>query len=197
MKAIFVESALEGRPLVWREAPAPEFGPDEVLVDVAAAALNRADLMQREGRYPPPPGASEILGLEAAGRIAALGANVAGWKRGDRVCALLPGGDGISGEIASLYALTRFLGEGVGVSLVQWGVAEARRLGLTYAFACTTSERVGQFFVRQGFHEVGQDRVPDRRWLGYDPERRMQVRCFRMDLARPAAEAIDAPRSDE
>jgi N-acetylglutamate synthase-like GNAT family acetyltransferase len=99
--------------------------------------------------------------------------------------ALLPGGDGVSGEIASLYALTRFLGEGVGASLVQWGVAEARRLGLAYAFACTTSERVGQFFVRQGFREVSQDRVPDRRWLGYDPERRMQVRCFRMDLAGP------------
>jgi N-acetylglutamate synthase-like GNAT family acetyltransferase len=98
--------------------------------------------------------------------------------------ALLPGGDGISGEIASLYALTRFLGEGVGVSLVQWGVAEARRLGLAYVFAATTSERVGQFFQRHGFREVAQDRVPDRRWLGYDPERRMQVRCFRMDLAR-------------
>jgi N-acetylglutamate synthase-like GNAT family acetyltransferase len=96
--------------------------------------------------------------------------------------ALLPGGDGVSGEIASLYALTRFLGEGVGVSLVQWGIAEARRLGLAYVFACTTSERVGQFFARHGFREVPQDRVPDRRWLGYDPERRMQVRCFRLDL---------------
>jgi N-acetylglutamate synthase-like GNAT family acetyltransferase len=106
--------------------------------------------------------------------------------------ALLPGGDGISGEIASLYALTRFLGEGVGASLVQWGVAEARRLGLAYVFACTTSERVGQFFTRHGFHEVAQDRVPDRRWLGYDPERRMRVRCFRMDLAPGAAEAPTA-----
>ncbi len=101
--------------------------------------------------------------------------------------ALLPGGDGISGEIASLYALTRFLGEGVGVSIAQYGVAEARRLGLAYVFACTTSERVGQFFVRQGFREVPQDQLPDRRWLGYDPERRMQVRCFRMDLAASAA----------
>lgn len=97
--------------------------------------------------------------------------------------ALLPGGDGASGEIASLYTLTRFLGEGVGISLVQYGVAEARRLGLAYVFACTTSERVGQFFVRQGFCEVPQDQLPDRRWLGYDPERRMKVRCFRMDLA--------------
>jgi N-acetylglutamate synthase-like GNAT family acetyltransferase len=100
--------------------------------------------------------------------------------------ALLPGGDDVSGEIASLYALTRFLGEGVGVSLVHYGVAEARRLGLAYVFACTTSERVAQFFVRQGFREVAQDQLPDRRWLGYDPERRMQVRCFRMELAAAA-----------
>jgi N-acetylglutamate synthase-like GNAT family acetyltransferase len=111
--------------------------------------------------------------------------------------ALLPGGDGVSGEIASLYALTRFLGEGVGVSLVQWGVAEARRLGLAYVFACTTSERVGQFFQRQGFREVPQDRVPDRRWLGYDPERRMRVRCFRMDLAAPEAAPSPDPRPAE
>jgi N-acetylglutamate synthase-like GNAT family acetyltransferase len=111
--------------------------------------------------------------------------------------ALLPGGDGVSGEIASLYALTRFLGEGVGVSLVQWGVAEARRLGLAYVFACTTSERVGQFFQRQGFREVPQDRVPDRRWLGYDPERRMRVRCLRMDLTAPEAVPSRDPHSDE
>jgi N-acetylglutamate synthase-like GNAT family acetyltransferase len=107
--------------------------------------------------------------------------------------ALLPGGDGVSGEIASLYALTRFLGEGVGVSLVQWAIAEARRLGLTYVFACTTSAGVGQFFARQGFREVPQDQVPDRRWLGYDPERRMKVRCLRLDLARTGA---DASRDD-
>jgi N-acetylglutamate synthase-like GNAT family acetyltransferase len=111
--------------------------------------------------------------------------------------ALLPGGDGVSGEIASLYALTRFLGEGVGVSLVQWGVAEARRLGLAYVFACTTSERVGQFFQRQGFREVPQDQVPDRRWLGYDPERRMQVRCLRMDLSGRGAAADSEPPNVE
>ena len=111
--------------------------------------------------------------------------------------ALLPGGDGVSGEIASLYALTRFLGEGVGVSLVQWGIAEARRLGLAYVFACTTSERVGQFFQRQGFREVPQGQVPDRRWLGYDPERRMQVLCFRMDLPRGGAPAAQPTAASE
>ncbi len=92
MKAIVVKTEQPGSPLVWQDVPAPEFGPAEVLVNVHATALNRADLMQRAGKYPPPPGAPEILGLEAAGEIAALGSEVSGWRIGDRVCALLPGG---------------------------------------------------------------------------------------------------------
>ena len=92
MKAIVVLTGQEGHPLAWREIKEPAYAADEVLVDVYATALNRADLMQRAGNYPPPPGASEILGLEMAGRIAALGANVSGWRVGDRVCALLAGG---------------------------------------------------------------------------------------------------------
>jgi putative PIG3 family NAD(P)H quinone oxidoreductase len=78
--------------LVWQETGDPAFGPDEVLVDVYATALNRADLSQAAGNYPPPPGASDILGLDMAGVIAEVGANVSGWQRGDRVCALLAGG---------------------------------------------------------------------------------------------------------
>ncbi len=78
--------------LTWESAPDPTFGPDEVLVDIVATAINRADLLQARGGYPPPPGASPILGLELAGQIAALGANVTGWQIGDRVCALLAGG---------------------------------------------------------------------------------------------------------
>lgn len=92
MKAIVVLSGQEGHPLAWREVTEPAYAADEVLVDVYATALNRADLMQRAGNYPPPPGASEILGLEMAGRIGAVGANVSGWRVGDRVCALLAGG---------------------------------------------------------------------------------------------------------
>jgi putative PIG3 family NAD(P)H quinone oxidoreductase len=72
--------------------PDVTFGPDELLVDVEATAVNRADLLQARGGYPPPPGASDILGLEMAGVVTAVGANVAGWQVGDRVCALLPGG---------------------------------------------------------------------------------------------------------
>ncbi|MDX2032348.1 MAG: NAD(P)H-quinone oxidoreductase [Blastocatellia bacterium] len=92
MKAIIVQAEQEGRPLIWQEAPTPGYAADEVLVNVSAAALNRADLLQRAGNYPPPPGASQILGLEVAGRIAAMGADVTGWQIGDRVCALLSGG---------------------------------------------------------------------------------------------------------
>jgi putative PIG3 family NAD(P)H quinone oxidoreductase len=66
--------------------------PDEVVIEVAASAVNRADLMQRQGAYPPPPGASEILGLECAGIVSQVGADVSRWQPGDRVCALLTGG---------------------------------------------------------------------------------------------------------
>ena len=78
--------------LVLGDAPDPRPAPGEVLIDVAATAVNRADLLQRRGFYPPPPGASTILGLECSGTIAELGAGVTGWHVGDRVCALLPGG---------------------------------------------------------------------------------------------------------
>ncbi|SFQ44007.1 putative NAD(P)H quinone oxidoreductase, PIG3 family [Amycolatopsis arida] len=78
--------------LEWTEVPDPAPGPGEVLVEVAASAVNRADLLQRQGRYPPPKGASEIPGLECAGTVAELGAGVEGWSVGDEVCALLSGG---------------------------------------------------------------------------------------------------------
>ncbi|MEX2542069.1 MAG: NAD(P)H-quinone oxidoreductase [Trueperaceae bacterium] len=92
MKAIIVGEQEAGAPLRWSEVAAPKLAPDEVRVDVHAAALNRADLLQRAGNYPPPPGASEIMGLEMAGLVRELGAEVGGWSVGDRVCALLPGG---------------------------------------------------------------------------------------------------------
>ncbi|MFZ6993349.1 NAD(P)H-quinone oxidoreductase [Curtobacterium sp. RRHDQ66] len=74
------------------DLPDPTPSDGEVLVEVAAAGVNNADLQQRQGNYPPPPGASEILGLEVSGTIRALGAGVSGWTVGDRVCALLAGG---------------------------------------------------------------------------------------------------------
>ncbi|WP_171164567.1 NAD(P)H-quinone oxidoreductase [Streptomyces sp. I05A-00742] len=78
--------------LVWTEVPDPVPGDGEVLVEVVATAVNRADLMQRQGLYDPPPGASPYPGLECSGRIAALGPGVSGWAVGDEVCALLSGG---------------------------------------------------------------------------------------------------------
>ncbi|HVT70379.1 MAG TPA: NAD(P)H-quinone oxidoreductase [Trebonia sp.] len=78
--------------LEWREVPDPVPGPGEVVVDVAAAGVNRADMMQRQGAYPPPPGAPPYPGLECSGTIAAVGDGVTGWQPGDRVCALLAGG---------------------------------------------------------------------------------------------------------
>ncbi|MGB3699599.1 MAG: NAD(P)H-quinone oxidoreductase [Gordonia sp. (in: high G+C Gram-positive bacteria)] len=79
-------------PIVVIDVPEPEPAAGEVVIDVVAAGVNRADLLQRAGHYPPPPGASDVLGLEASGRISALGAGVTGWSVGEEVCALLAGG---------------------------------------------------------------------------------------------------------
>jgi putative PIG3 family NAD(P)H quinone oxidoreductase len=78
--------------LVWDEVPDAVPGEGEVLVEVAAGAVNRADILQRQGFYDPPPGASPYPGLECSGRVAALGPGVSGWSVGDEVCALLSGG---------------------------------------------------------------------------------------------------------
>jgi NADPH2:quinone reductase len=90
----YIDTSESGGPevLVLAEGPRPEPGPGEVLIRIAAAGINRPDVMQRKGVYPPPPDASPILGLEVAGRIAALGRGVSAWKIGDRVCALTNGG---------------------------------------------------------------------------------------------------------
>ena len=78
--------------LTLSELPDPEPGHGEVVVDVAATAVNRADLLQRQGHYPPPPGASEVIGLECSGTVSAVGPGVEQWQVGDAVCALLAGG---------------------------------------------------------------------------------------------------------
>jgi putative PIG3 family NAD(P)H quinone oxidoreductase len=92
MHAIVIREPGGPQVLEWTEVPDPVPGSGEVLIDVVASAVNRADVMQRQGHYPPPPGASEIPGLECSGRIAELGRGVTGWKVGDEVCALLSGG---------------------------------------------------------------------------------------------------------
>ncbi|BBF98987.1 MULTISPECIES: NAD(P)H-quinone oxidoreductase [Pseudonocardia] len=92
MKAITLAEYGGPEQMTWAEVSDPEPGPGEVLLDVVASAVNRADLLQVQGNYPVPPGASDILGLECSGRIAALGDGVTGWNVGDEVCALLAGG---------------------------------------------------------------------------------------------------------
>jgi N-acetylglutamate synthase-like GNAT family acetyltransferase len=84
------------------------------------------------------------------------------------------------GEIASLYTLTRFLGEGVGAHLVSHAVARAGERGLERLFACTTQERVGAFFERNGFVRVNVDALPKSRWEGYDDTRRTRLQCFQI-----------------
>jgi NADPH:quinone reductase len=92
MKYIELKQPGDAENLHLAETAVPQPGPGELLIEVAAAGVNRPDIFQRKGLYPPPPGASPILGLEVAGRVAALGADVSGWQVGDPVCALTPGG---------------------------------------------------------------------------------------------------------
>jgi NADPH2:quinone reductase len=90
----YIQAEGAGGPEVLRLAtgPVPDPKPDEILVRVIAAGVNRPDVVQRQGSYPPPPGASPVLGLEVAGEVVAMGANVTGWAVGDHVCALTNGG---------------------------------------------------------------------------------------------------------
>ncbi|GHF05079.1 NAD(P)H-quinone oxidoreductase [Streptomyces griseoluteus] len=92
MHAITISEPGGPENLTWTEVPDPVPGEGEVLVEVVASAVNRADIMQRQGHYDPPPGAPAYPGLECSGRIAALGPGVSGWAVGDEVCALLSGG---------------------------------------------------------------------------------------------------------
>ncbi len=92
MHVIHVDGAGSHSRLVFEKRPIPAYGPNDLLVRVRATALNRADLLQRKGMYPPPEGASPILGLEMAGEVEAVGHHVRGRRVGDRVCALLSGG---------------------------------------------------------------------------------------------------------
>ncbi len=98
-----VNFEVPGGPEVLRPVilPVPQPGPGEILIEVAFAGVNRPDVVQRQGNYPPPPGASPLPGLEVSGRVASLGEGVTRWSVGERVCALVPGGG------YAAYCLTR------------------------------------------------------------------------------------------
>jgi len=115
MRAITIPTPGGTDALVLDEVPVPDIGSGEVLVQVAAAGVNRGDLMQRRGFYPPPPGASTYPGLEVSGTISVLGTDVSGWAVGDEVCALLSGG-GYAEQVAVPAA--QLLPVPKGVSLV-------------------------------------------------------------------------------
>ena len=115
MKAITIPTPGDADSLVLDEVARPDITAQEVLVQVAAAGLNRADLMQRQGFYPPPPGASSYPGMEVSGTISALGSDGTGWRVGDQVCALLSGG-GYAEQVA--VPATQLLPVPDGVSLV-------------------------------------------------------------------------------
>ncbi|GAA3746298.1 NAD(P)H-quinone oxidoreductase [Micromonospora maritima] len=100
MRAITITEPGGPEALVWTEVPDPEPGPGEVVVEVRASAVNRADLLQRQGHYPPPPGAPAYPGLECSGTIRALGPDVTGWAVDQEVCALLAGG-GYAEQVAA------------------------------------------------------------------------------------------------
>jgi NADPH2:quinone reductase len=111
MKAILVN---QDQSLRWDEVPDPVLGEDDVLIEIHAAGLNRADLMQREGNYPPPPGSPEWMGLEVAGAIARMGDGAkekSDYRVGDRVCVLL-GGGGYAEYVAVRYDMVMPIPEG-------------------------------------------------------------------------------------
>jgi putative PIG3 family NAD(P)H quinone oxidoreductase len=116
MQAITFDAPGDEHVLSLSELPDPTPSAGEVLVEVAAAGVNNADLQQRQGNYPPPPGASEVLGLEVSGTVSALGPGVTGWSVGDRVCALLAGGGNAS---LAVVPATQLLPVPDGVDLVQ------------------------------------------------------------------------------
>jgi amino-acid N-acetyltransferase len=133
---------------------------------------------EREG-YLKPRSPAEIGRILLSGWGATIGAHhLAG------VCSLQTEGYEAerAGEIVGLYTITRFKGEGVGVKLVECMKAQGRDRGLAYLFACTTQERVGQFFERQGFSRVGHEAAPAAKWTCYAAARRREVAVYRYDL---------------
>lgn len=114
MRAVVAQEPGGPEVLTVVELPDPEPGPGEVVLDVAATGLNRADLLQRQGFYPPPPGASDVIGLECSGTVAAVGDGVERWQVGDEVCALLAGG-GYASKVAVPAGQLMPIPDGIGL----------------------------------------------------------------------------------
>lgn len=187
MRAVVVREPGGPEALELAEVPDPEAGPGEILVAVTAAGVNRADLMQRQGRYPPPPGASELLGLECSGRVAALGEGVTGWQVGEECVALLAGG-----AYAELVAVPagQVVPPPPGVDLVTAaGIVEVA------ATVWSNLDRAGlrsgeRFLVHGGAGGIGSFAIPYARSRGAlvattagSPEKREHCRALGAELA--------------
>jgi NADPH:quinone reductase len=154
MKAI--ESTV-GEPLRLVELPTPEPGPGQVRIRVAGAGVNRPDLIQRAGLYPPPPGAPQTLGLEVSGWIDAVGAGVSAWTRGDEVIALLPGGGYAEHALAHEGSVMR---APQGVSLVEAaGLPETVMTVWNNAFDICALQPGETFLVHGGASGIGTSAI--------------------------------------
>ncbi|MGW6488012.1 NAD(P)H-quinone oxidoreductase [Streptomyces sp. NPDC055056] len=147
MKAISIREAGGPEVLEWIETDDPTPATGEVLIDVAATALNRADVMQRMGLYPLPPGTSPYPGLEVSGRISALGEGVSGWKVGDEVCALLTGG-GYAQKVA--VPAGQLLTVPKGVSLVEAAALPEAAATVWSNIVMTAGLKEGETFLMHG-----------------------------------------------
>lgn len=164
MKAILYDRHGDESVLRWGDAPEPEAGAGEVVLEVRATAVNRADLLQRLGYYPPPPGASEILGLEAAGRVHAVGEGVSGWRVGDEAMALLAGGgyaERVAVDARHLLPVPRAIGLPDAAAVPE--VFITAWLNLCVLAGLKAGERV---LVHGGSGGVGTAAIQIARWIG-------------------------------
>ncbi|MFG2821644.1 NAD(P)H-quinone oxidoreductase [Kitasatospora sp. NPDC048365] len=188
MKAITIKEFGGPEVLEWTEVEDPTPAADEVVIDVAATALNRADIMQRWGLYPLPPGTSPYPGLEASGRISAVGEGVTGWRIGDEVCALLTGG-GYAQKVA--VPTGQLLPVPKGVSLVEAAALPEAVATVWSNLAMTAHLEAGEtILVHGGAGGIGTTAIQIAKALGArvvttvgGPEKAARARALGADVA--------------
>ncbi|WP_214365677.1 NAD(P)H-quinone oxidoreductase [Pseudonocardia sp. H11422] len=188
MYAITVREPGGPEVLEWTEVPDPTAGPGEVVIDVAAAGVNRADLMQRQGHYPPPPGASDIIGLEVSGRIAEVGEGVESWQVGDEVAALLAGG-GYAQKVAVPAAQLLPIPDGVDL-ITAAGLPEVAATVWSNVVGAGRLTEGETFLVQGGSSGIGTHAIQVAKALGAKvaataghPDRLQRVRDLGADIA--------------
>lgn len=188
MRAVIAPEPGGPEALVVTDLPDPVPGPGEVVVDVVAAALNRADLLQRMGFYPPPPGASDVLGMECSGRISAIGEGAEGWSVGDEACALLSAG-GYAEKVA--VPAGQLLRVPAGLSLIEAAaLPEVACTVWSNVFMIAHLERDETFLVHGGAGGIGTFAIQLAKALGArvittagSPEKLALCRALGADVA--------------